>query len=389
MVAIGVVQEQHPDRTRLYSQWRELDWPIFVDSMNVLDHVTVVPIPMAIDESGIVVHTRFNPRQLAEFVGSDFEAQDIAPDYNRVPESKLDDLAGTPESDRSSRDWYNLGTTLFNYGGPEELGDSIAALRRAARLEVEDGQVMFALGTALRRRYETGYREPGDAQAAVEQWGLALDANPNHYIRRRRLQQYGPRLDKPYNFYFWVKQARKETEARGQTPIRLAAEPMGSEIAQPQRHAEAPDAGNIANPDPRGRINRDKKNLVGIEALVTPGRVRPGHRVRARLTFRLNEKSNPLWNNEADDLESWVGLPEGIALTEQMLSFPNPETPETNELRQLEFEMEIEESASAGPVTFSGYALYYVCEEEGGVCYYLRNDFEVSFIVDPDAPTLK
>ena len=76
-IAIGVVQEQHPDRTRLYRQWRELDWPIFVDSMNTVDHVTVVPIPMAIDEAGIVVHTRFNPPQLDDFIKTEHEALDI------------------------------------------------------------------------------------------------------------------------------------------------------------------------------------------------------------------------------------------------------------------------------------------------------------------------
>ena len=68
LIALGVVQEQHPDRTRLYRQWRQLDWPIFVDSMNTIDHVTVVPIPMAIDESGIVVDAEFGPKELDAFM---------------------------------------------------------------------------------------------------------------------------------------------------------------------------------------------------------------------------------------------------------------------------------------------------------------------------------
>ena len=53
LVAIGVVQEQHPERALLYRQWRNLDWPIFVDSLNLLD-LEVVPVPIAIDTTGRV-----------------------------------------------------------------------------------------------------------------------------------------------------------------------------------------------------------------------------------------------------------------------------------------------------------------------------------------------
>ncbi|MCH8851876.1 MAG: hypothetical protein IID41_04415, partial [Planctomycetes bacterium] len=51
LVVLGVVQEQHPDRAKLYKQWRQIDWPILVDSLNLLD-LAVVPVPVAIDESG-------------------------------------------------------------------------------------------------------------------------------------------------------------------------------------------------------------------------------------------------------------------------------------------------------------------------------------------------
>ena len=72
---------------------------------------------------------------------------------------------------------------------------------------------------ALWRRHESEHRRDGDAQAGVVRWTEALTANPNQYIWRRRIQQYGPRLDKPYNFYFWVAEARKEIRDRGEEPF--------------------------------------------------------------------------------------------------------------------------------------------------------------------------
>ena len=98
MVAIGVVQEQHPDRTLLYRQWRQLDWPIAVDSLGTLDYVQAVPIPMGIDESGIVQYARFQPRQLDEFLKTEYEKMDVPDDYNRTEIPSIAELrAGAEE----------------------------------------------------------------------------------------------------------------------------------------------------------------------------------------------------------------------------------------------------------------------------------------------------
>ena len=50
---VGIIQEQHPDRARLFMQWKEMGWPILVDSYDLLE-VPVVPLTLAIDESGII-----------------------------------------------------------------------------------------------------------------------------------------------------------------------------------------------------------------------------------------------------------------------------------------------------------------------------------------------
>ena len=50
---LGIIQEQHPDRCRLFMQWKGMSWPILVDSLNLLN-TSVVPQTLAIDEHGIV-----------------------------------------------------------------------------------------------------------------------------------------------------------------------------------------------------------------------------------------------------------------------------------------------------------------------------------------------
>lgn len=386
LVAIGVVQEQHPARTRLYRQWRELKWPIFVDSMNSLAHVRVVPIPMALDENGVVVHSSFRPNQLEAFMGR--KAATVDASANIAPKADIQALRDAASAKNTPEAWRDLGVALFEQGTPAQLNDSVSALQRSVELVPEDVRSQFALGTALRRRYESNWRVASDSQKAVKHWGLALEGDPNHYIYRRRLQQYGPRLDKPYNFYFWVERARDDIRKRGETPIQLAAEPMGSEIAAPQRSAATVTI-TARNPDPEGRITRDEKGLVQVETLVTPDRVQAGHRVRVRTTFRLNPEFRPFWNNEADDLEIWLDLPDGLTLGEAHFAYTNPSTPETQELRQLEFEIVTNGDVSSETYVVPGYVLYYVCENSGGTCYYLRQNFSLDLTVSPEAPILQ
>src|SRR5277367_3947434 len=109
----------------------------------------------------------------------------------------------------------------------------------------------------------TGYAtsHPGDFQAAVNAWGHALELDPNQYIWRRRTEQYGPRLAKPYAFYDWVVQAKAEVSRRGETPVPLTVEPHGSELAGPVRDVLAQAAGPL-EPDPNGQIHRDQERLI-------------------------------------------------------------------------------------------------------------------------------
>ncbi len=407
LAVIGVVQEQHSDRAKLYAQWRGLHWPIFVDSLNLLD-LSVVPIPVAIDASGVVRHERIRPQDIVKkFVEADYPATAVPKGYKRTAGSAPDHLYMQAESLQTAKAWRDLGDACFLASRGLEPARTLAAqnnfsaleaYQKAVKIDPADGRAQFRLGVTLRSRYDSSHRRFGDAQAAVEHWGLALAIDPNQYIWRRRIQQYGPRLDKPYNFYFWVNQARTEIEARGETPVVLSAEPVGSEIAPPAKGTRPPSRGlepartsaRVSRcGSPADRIQRDTRHFVSIEPVVTPARVRPGHLVRARLTFRVNEKSRPYWNNEAEDLVLCLDPPKNVAVGEGPLTYPNPNEPETQEDRAVEFEIAVGETAKTGPLEIPAYALYYVCENKGGKCRYLRQDMTVTVNVDPSAPTLR
>ena len=47
----GIIEEQHPDRAQLFMQWKQMGWPVMVDSLNLLN-VPYVPITLEIDERG-------------------------------------------------------------------------------------------------------------------------------------------------------------------------------------------------------------------------------------------------------------------------------------------------------------------------------------------------
>jgi hypothetical protein len=72
LVLLGVTQEQHPERCRLFAQWKGFDWPILHDPINVLES-SAVPVVVAIDEHGIVRSVRPRPETFErEFVGQAF-----------------------------------------------------------------------------------------------------------------------------------------------------------------------------------------------------------------------------------------------------------------------------------------------------------------------------
>src|SRR5262249_51755179 len=104
----------------------------------------------------------------------------------------------------SPGDYAAFADAELLWGGSEALDRSIDYYREAFRRVPEFADAHFRLGVAYRMRYDSSRRQPGDFQKALIAWQDALDLNADQYIWRRRIQQYGPRLDKPYPFYDWI-----------------------------------------------------------------------------------------------------------------------------------------------------------------------------------------
>jgi hypothetical protein len=381
LVVLGVVQEHHRQRARLFAQWHRIDWPILHDPINVMQ-TRGVPIEVAIDEHGIVRGTRIEAETIEQdFIDRTFPAARAkASKPAKVKRPDVAALRRRARQDRSSEAWRELGDALVLWEGVAKINDAIEAYTRATQIKSDDGDAQFRLGVCYRMRYESEQRKPADFQRAVDHWTKARAINPNQYIWRRRIEQYGPRLTKPYPFYDWVETATREIKARGGEPIELETLPTGSELAQPDRSFNA-GAGDVTSPDPQGRVFRDTQKMILTEVTVVPPRAKAGETVRVHVTLRPNGKLKAHWNNEAEPLRLWIEPPEGFDVQPRLLVAPQGDKPETTESRRLEFEVRAPAEVS-GTFKVNTYALYYVCEDAGGTCMFLRQDIPVTVTVD-------
>jgi hypothetical protein len=369
---VGIIQEQHPDRCRLFMQWKQMGWPVLVDTLNLLE-VPYVPVTLSLDEHGIIRQVHGPLSESAhleeEFVNRLFETADppVAPAPPLAPGS-----APEEEDPAQLRDFANH---VVLWGGPERLGEAIDAYTRALAVEPADGYTLFRLGVAYRLRHDSEHRQAQDFQHAVTSWDLALQRDPDNYIWRRRIQQYGPQPDKPYPFYDWVAEARSEIAARGETPVSLGVEPRGSELAGKAGFEAA--AETAAEPDPDGRLLRDRGNFIRIDATVVPPTVSPGQTARIHLRLEPKAENGAHWSNEVEELKVWLNPPENWEVTHRELTFPNPATEVSSETRELEFDLRTPVHPATSTIAIPAYALYYVCEEEDGVCLYRRQDIDI------------
>jgi hypothetical protein len=269
---------------------------------------------------------------------------------------------------------------LSVWGGSERREEAIGGYEIAVRSNPDDAMARFRLGVAYRMRHDSDSSQEGDFQEAVQRWATALELDPNQYIFRRRIQQYGPRLDKPYSFYDWVNTARAELEAEGETPYPLAVEPRGAEFAQPTREF-TPAAGPAQEPDPRGRVLRDEGEFVRIEIVAVPPVIEPGATARFHVVFSPNEGTLSHWNNEAEELGIWLDPPRGWEVQQHYLGHPLPPEPTSQEPRIVEVEVQAPSQSNPGAITIPGYSLYYVCEDVDGLCLYRRQDLELQVAV--------
>ena len=381
LVVLGITQEQHAERCRLWAQWCQLGWPILHDPINVIQ-VTGVPVEVAIDEHGIVRSLRPNLDTLdREFLDRTFASADATPPVG-PKEAARPDLAALrhlAEPGGSYQAWRDLGDALVLWAEPGSLDQAIHAYTQALHLKSNDGDTHFRLGVCYRMRSESQGSVPGDFQTAVDHWTMARALQPNQYIWRRRIEQYGPQLTKPYPFYDWVPTASREIRARGEQPVELKVWPTGSEMAAPVRKWEA-GPGDEKPPDPEGRIDRDTQDLVLAEVTVVPSSVKPGEAVRVHLTLRPNEAREARWSDEGEPVRVWMNLPTGWRAQQQLLIVPPTEGPDRSRPQRVECDIGTATDAN-GALRLIATGLYHVHVSTDGTSRFLRQDIPLTVTV--------
>lgn len=372
---LGVAQEQHGDRCALFAQWRGVPWPIAHDPINSLG-LRGVPVAVGIDEHGIVRAQKAKPDTLEhDFLGRTFAPPEHAPPGAPAIVPNIEGLAGTARERNTAAAWRDLGDALALWAGASRADEAIDAYARALQLKPDDATGLFRLGVAHRARFDSSQRRPGDFQTAADCWGRAVGIDPGQYIWRRRIEQYGPRLTKPYPFYDWITEATDAVRARGEEPVTLAVTPIGSEIATPSREFRTPTEPDLC-PDPAARVPVDRARKVSIESAVVPARLAPGTAASVHLTLTPDPRQKVHWEDAAGPLRVWVEAPEGWQLSRRLLVGAPPAAAADAAARHLHVEVKAPADA-AGEAVLTGFALYAVCSDADGTCSFLRQDIRV------------
>ena len=391
LALVGLVQEQHPERAELFALWQEFDWPLLWDPYT-LSGSQVVPRTFLLDDQGIVRAVNPRPEQLAGLVADLLAEPDPTPaavsgdnPWGQLPEEAwhlgtggqtlLAEQLSAPKTSRAGRTWAALSDVLFRGAwahDPASLDAAVEALQAYLAEHPDDAAMTFRLGVALRMRMDRGEPRAGDFQAAVDAWSQALALRPSQYIWRRRLQQYGPRLDQPYPFYTWVEEAQAALARRGQ-----AAPPVGTLTVAERVEARVSPQAPEGPPDPAGTFPRDDDGWVHHQATVVFDT--SGGRPRGRLHLALdpNASRDVHWNNEAGPTLIWLDdPPEGWSLERRSFAVGEATSLVSAETRGVDFEIELPAHSTGG--TLSGYAIVQACEGDSGVCIALRHDFELT-----------
>lgn len=374
LVIVGVVQEQHPDRARLFAQWKGITGPLLSDPVNYL-HAKAVPVFVAVDENGYVRDTKPDLKTFVDdFVKKEFPGEPafITPNTDEPPNTRV--TRRMSEEARNAAALVSHGEALVLAGELAQVEEAIEVYGKAIEDDAKNAMAYFGLGVAYRMRYDSEKRLAPDFQASIDAWAKALSLAPNNYIYRRRLQQYGPALDRPYAFYDWVATARKEIKARGEEPLPLVSEPIGTELGG---KAAASAGGKHPQGDPKGKVTRDKKHLIALEtAVVRSTESSQKGESEVHLTLRPSIALGAHWNNESEPLRVWLKAPKGVKVAPVFLEWPNAEAATSDEIRTLSFAVTRDEK-SRKAVTIRGYALYNACEGAEGKCVFRRQDFQI------------
>lgn len=319
-----------------------MDWPVLADPFNSLG-ISAVPITLLIDQHGIIRYKNPKSKDLKTFLAADYS-----------DDAKKQAIKSLPED--------------------------ITSLENLLKKKPTNAVAHFRLGVAYRLRFDSTERQPTDFSKAMSHWETALKLNPNQYIWRRRIQQYGPRLDKPYSFYDWVATARRELIKNGEKPIHLIAEPSGAEFATPAKSSrssktDAKHQGTHSeHPDPENKVHQDTDQLITTSIVKVSSTNKRRAAIRVHLTLTPSVDTN--WTNDAGNISCYLTPNSGAKI--QDLKIPElPNTDNSSETRVIEFEVHPKNGKKL-PESITTTVFYYVCTEADHTCKFLRKDIVIS-----------
>ncbi len=120
--------------------------------------LAVVPVPVLIDEYGVVQNTRPKVSQLAEFVNTTFSKPEKMADVVAASQTNISSLRDVAKSQNSPADFCRYGDACLQWGGTTQLDEAIAAYQSVLDLlettpdanGPSQGALYFRLGVAHR-----------------------------------------------------------------------------------------------------------------------------------------------------------------------------------------------------------------------------------------------
>ncbi|MFH1416737.1 MAG: TlpA disulfide reductase family protein [Planctomycetota bacterium] len=382
LVVIGVAQEQHADRCRLFAQWHGIDWPILHDALN-LTGVEKVPTLVAIDEHGLVRNTQPDADSIvAEFITKTYDAPKVAP---FIGPDKLPDPRATRRyagEARRAEEWREHGNALILAGKPAQIDEAIdKAYPQVIGREPGDADSLFRLGVAHMIRHESPQRRPDDFQSAIDAWRKAHGLRSRNEVFHRRIQQYGPCVDKPFAFYGWVATARKAIVDRGDESVALQSWPCEIERAKPAKKFKYDKKQRGPSLDEHEKANEDRDGLVGLSYVAVPGTEQEHKRiVQELMVLRPDAARGIEWAESADPPRLWLEKPKTGRVSKLFVECAKAPGDSSENDRVLTFAVRLP-SKKGKSLTVRGTLVYSVRQGGEGAPQTLSRDVKIK--IDP------
>ncbi|MEL6716710.1 MAG: hypothetical protein AAFP86_23235, partial [Planctomycetota bacterium] len=276
---VCVAQEQSPDRPALFAALHGIDFPLLWDPF-ALCGLERVPLALLVDEDARIRAVGADPRAFADELGPRLveplglpHLPAAAPRAGgfRVTRAATDRTDGT----RRALARLLMGGAFTDVSGGPTLDADVAELERAAASAGAVPEDRFRLAVALRMRAETPRARADDFQRALDEWRAALAARPERLVWRRRIQRFGPLLDRPDSFYGW---ARPAVHAGARLVV-----PLGEGESAPRTTripGGRPSAERTAPPPDAAERSRDGGRAVRVETAVALNTGALGSKVR-------------------------------------------------------------------------------------------------------------